>query len=160
TLAVRWSLAWWTGMAGDAAEARDQYTALLPVFERVCGPEHLDTLAIRGGVARRTGAAGEAAGARDQYVTLLPVRERGAGTGHPATLAVRRNLAPWTGKAGNAALISGPEHPRTLAGVWRHPTAGSEQVRSATLARDQYAALLPVYERVCGPEHLDTLAVR
>src|SRR5262249_52270248 len=135
-------------------------TALLPVFERVCGPEHLDTLAIRDGLARWTDRAGVAAGARDQYVALRPVRERVSGPEHPATLAVRRNLASWTGKAAHPALISGPEHPRTLAGVWRHPTAGSEQVRSAALARDQYAALLPVYERVCGPEHLDTLAVR
>ena len=40
TLAARGNLARWTGEAGDAAGARDQYAALLPVAERVSGPEH------------------------------------------------------------------------------------------------------------------------
>jgi hypothetical protein len=38
----------WTGQAGDAAAARDQFAVLLPVRERVSGPEHPDTLAARG----------------------------------------------------------------------------------------------------------------
>jgi hypothetical protein len=40
-------LAYRTGRAGDAAGARDQYAALLPIFQRVLGPEHPDTLAAR-----------------------------------------------------------------------------------------------------------------
>ena len=48
TLAARAELARWTGEAGDPAAARDQYAALLPVFERVLGPEHPDTLTARG----------------------------------------------------------------------------------------------------------------
>ena len=44
---VRADLAWWTGEAGDPAAARDQYAALLPVRERVLGPEHSGTQAAR-----------------------------------------------------------------------------------------------------------------
>ena len=35
------------GRTGDAAAARDQFAALLPVRERVCGPEHPDTRETR-----------------------------------------------------------------------------------------------------------------
>ncbi len=38
-------------MAGDAAGARDQYAALLPISERVLGAEHPDTLATRNNLA-------------------------------------------------------------------------------------------------------------
>jgi hypothetical protein len=48
-----------------------------------------------------------------------------------STLATRYNLAFWTAQAGDAA--------------WAHA---------------QYAALLPVRERVLGAEHPDTLAFR
>ena len=115
-------LARWTGQAGDAAGARDQYAALLPVRERVLGPEHPDTLTARGNLAHWTGEAGDAAGARDQYAALLPVA---SGSWAPSTRTpwpTRGNLAHWTGEAGDAAG-----------------------------ARDQYAALLPVGERVSGP---------
>ena len=40
TLAARGNLADWTGEAGDAAGARDQFAALLPIVERV-GPRTL-----------------------------------------------------------------------------------------------------------------------
>ena len=131
TLAVRVILAWWTGEAGDAAGARDQFAALLPVRERVSGAEHPDTLTARAGLASWTGDAGDADGARDQYAALLPVRERVSGAEHPDTLTARANLAYWTGVAGDAAG-----------------------------ARDQYAAVVPVRERVSGAEHPDTLTAR
>ena len=38
TLGARADLAAWTGEAGDAAGARDQFAALLPIRERVQGP--------------------------------------------------------------------------------------------------------------------------
>ena len=38
-------LAWWTGEAGDPAAAWDHYAELLPLRERVLGPEHPATLA-------------------------------------------------------------------------------------------------------------------
>ena len=57
TLAARGNLASWTGQAGDAAAARDQFAALLPVLERVSGAEHPETLAARANLASWTGQA-------------------------------------------------------------------------------------------------------
>jgi hypothetical protein len=131
TLTARSNLARWTGQAGDAAGARDQFAALLPVRERVQGAEHPHTLAARSNLAYWAGRAGDAAGARDQFAALLPARERALGAEHPATLAARSNLAYWTGQAGDAAG-----------------------------ARDQFAALLPVGERVLGTEHPASVAAR
>jgi len=93
------NLARFTGDAGDAAGARDQFAALLPVEERVLGPEHPDTLVTRCNLAWWTGQAGDPARARDQFAALLPIRERVSGPEHPATLTARRDLAYWTMKA-------------------------------------------------------------
>jgi hypothetical protein len=37
--------------SADAAGARDQYAALLPVIERVSGPEHPGSLTVRANLA-------------------------------------------------------------------------------------------------------------
>jgi hypothetical protein len=131
TVATRPNIGGWAGAADDAAEARDQFTALLHVIKRVSGPEHPDTLATRANLARWTGRAGDAAGARDQFTRLLPVMQRTLGPEHPDTLIARSDLARWTGAAGNAAG-----------------------------AFDQFAALLPTQVRVLGPENPDTLSTR
>ena len=68
--------------------------ALLPVRERVLGPEHPATLTARANLARWTGMAGDAAGARDQFAALLPVRERVSGPEHPDTLTDPRQPRP------------------------------------------------------------------
>jgi len=81
--------------------ACDQYTALLPIRERVSGLEHPATLGLRGNLAISTGEAGDPAGARDQYAALLPMFERVLGPEHPQTLLARHNLAHWTEQAGN-----------------------------------------------------------
>jgi hypothetical protein len=73
---------------------------LLPVIERVLGPEHPDTLATRGLLASATGRAGDAAEARDQCAALLPIKERVLGAEHSETLTVRGHLAFWSGMAG------------------------------------------------------------
>jgi hypothetical protein len=44
-------LASWIGTAGDAADASNKFAVLLPVHERVLGPEHPDTLAVRQSLA-------------------------------------------------------------------------------------------------------------
>ena len=62
TLTARARLATWTGRAGDAGGARDQFAALLPVLERVLGPEHPDTLTARGNLARWTAEAESGSG--------------------------------------------------------------------------------------------------
>jgi hypothetical protein len=172
TLAARVPLASWAGEAGDAAGARDQYAALLPIYERVQGPEHPDTLVVRASLARWTGNAGDPAGARDQFAALLPAREKVLGPEDPDTLAARGSLADWTGVAGDpagardqlAALLPvyervlGGEHPDTL---WtRHNLARWTGVAGDPAgARDQLAALLPIQERAMGLEHPHTLTV-
>ena len=100
TLSARIQLAIWTGWAGDAAGARDQFAALLPVSERVLGAEHPDTLVTRAELAGWTGWTGDAAGARDQFAALLPVYERVQGAEHPHTLTARASLATVTGAGG------------------------------------------------------------
>ena len=173
TLSTRRNLAYWTGMAGDAASARDQLAALLLIRERIQGREHPDTLATRGNLARWTGEAGDAASARDQLAALLPVRERILGREHPDTLITRHNLARWTGEAGDAASardefaallpiaerVQGADHPNTL--LTRHELAQrTGQAGDEAGARDEFAALLPIAERVQGRDHPNTLAIR
>ena len=54
TLTIRINLAEWTGSAGDAVAARDQYAALLPDRVRVHGPDHRSTVLSRRYLARWT----------------------------------------------------------------------------------------------------------
>jgi hypothetical protein len=61
TLTTRHELAHWTGQAGNAAGARDQLAALLPLREQVQGPEHPDTLTTRSQLAYWTRQATDAA---------------------------------------------------------------------------------------------------
>jgi Tetratricopeptide repeat len=85
--------------AGDAVAARDQFAALVPVRERVSGPEHPDTLIVRQELAHWTGVTGNWADARDQYAALVPACERVSGPEHPDTLRARHELARWTRRA-------------------------------------------------------------
>ena len=173
TLAARSNLAFWTGEAGDAAGARDQFAVLLPIEERVLGAEHPATQAACANLAFWTARAGDAPGARDQLAALLPVQERVMGAEHPDTLTTRHYLARWTGQAGDAAgardqfavllpideRVLGAEHPNTLAdrGELAFYTA---EAGDPAGARDHYAALLPIQERVLGAEHPHTLDTR
>jgi Tetratricopeptide repeat len=172
-LSARHNLAHWTGEAGDAVGARDQFAALLADRERILGPEHPATLHARHHLARWAGEAGDAAGARDQFAALLPISKRILGPEDPVTLAARHHLARWAGEAGDAAgardqfaallpdreRVQDPEHPATLA--TRHGLARmTGEAGDAAGARDQFAALLPVYERVLGSEHPAALSAR
>ena len=58
TLTARANLACYTGEAGDAAGARDQFAALLPVVERVLGHDHADTLTARASLTYWTKCSG------------------------------------------------------------------------------------------------------
>jgi hypothetical protein len=58
-LTTRHEHARWTGEAGDAAEARDQFAALLPIRERILGAEHPETMASRRSLANWTRQAAE-----------------------------------------------------------------------------------------------------
>jgi hypothetical protein len=57
-------LASWSGQAGDPAAARDMFGELLPVRERIPGPEHPCTLSARRHLARWIGEAGDPVAAR------------------------------------------------------------------------------------------------
>ena len=171
-LAARSELAYSTGQAGDTAGARDQFAALLPIAERVLGPDHPDTVATRASLAYWTGQAGDAAAARDQFAALLPVAEFVLGPEHPDTLTNRHNIANFAGYAGDAGTardqfaallplserVFGPDHPDTLAARF-NLAYWTGRAGDAAGARDRFAALLPIRERVCGPEHDETLAV-
>jgi hypothetical protein len=89
---------------------RDQYAALLPVLERVSGPEHPHTLTARANLAQWTGEAGDPAAARDQYAALLPVRER---------VSARSTRTPW------------PTAPTSFCGPTKQTTMAPREVAPA-----------------------------
>jgi hypothetical protein len=74
---------------------------VLPVRERVSGPDHPATLTARHNLAVWIGEAGDPATARDQLAVLVPVRERVLGAQHPDTQETRSSLAHWSGKSTN-----------------------------------------------------------
>src|ERR1700740_620221 len=94
---TRWTpgttLPTWSGEGGDAAGARDQYAALVPVYERVSGRQHPDTLPARERLAKWTAKAGDQAAARQQYAALVSIYAGVFGHEHPDTLMCRGNLA-------------------------------------------------------------------
>ena len=173
TLSARYEFARWTGNAGDAAGARDQFAALLPDYERVLGPDHPETLSVRDTLAVWIGNAGDVPGARDQYAVLLPIEERILGADHLTTMTARNNLAYLTGEAGDAAgardqfaalltdseRVRGPDDLGTLL-VRSNLAHWTGETGDAAGARDQFAALLADSERIQGGEHIRTLNTR
>ncbi len=69
-------MAYWTGQAGNVAGARDLFAGLLPVVERVVGPDHLEILISRSHLASFTGEAGEPARARSLFAALVADHQR------------------------------------------------------------------------------------
>jgi hypothetical protein len=84
-------------------------------------------------IAQYVGYSGSYPAARDLFQLIADAHseDEAYGPEHRDTLAARGLLGYWTGKAGDAAG-----------------------------ARDESAALLPLFERVLGPEHPDTLTAR
>ncbi|MEU8134946.1 tetratricopeptide repeat protein [Streptodolium elevatio] len=76
--ALYWRIkhAYWTGMAGDPAAARDLYAELLPDMARVHGPRHGNTVDAYIEAARWVGEAGDPAAARDLYAKLIEALTR------------------------------------------------------------------------------------
>jgi hypothetical protein len=124
----------------------------------VLGHEHPDTLAARGNLALWTGHAGNEAGARDLYAALLPVIERVLGADHRDSVAARGEFAYWVVVAGDA-VGSGDQSPEALAYRAGHALWTGE-IGNPPGAREEFAALLPVMERVLGAEHPETLSAR
>jgi Tetratricopeptide repeat len=84
-------------------------------------------------IAEYLGYSSSYRAARDLYALIADAHRQSDDYGpeHPSTLSIRDELAHWTGESADAPG-----------------------------ARDQYAALLPTYDRVLGPEHPDTLSIR
>ncbi|WTX00982.1 tetratricopeptide repeat protein (plasmid) [Streptomycetaceae bacterium NBC_01309] len=74
TLDWRVRHAYWTGMAGDPAAARDLYAELLPDMISLHGPRHGNTVDAYIEAARWIGEAGDPAAARDLYANLIGVQ--------------------------------------------------------------------------------------
>lgn len=172
-LNIRREGAYWTGEAGDALAARDQFAALAPAHVRVLGAEHRETLIVRSDLADWSGMAGDAVAARDQNVELVPLLVRVMGAEHRQTLIARSNLAYWSGAAGDAVAARDQytELMPLLVGVLGAEDRGTLTTRSnlarwtdeagdAVAARDQYAELASVRARAQGIEHRDTLIAR
>ncbi len=87
---------------GKTAEAEAALRDLLPLAERVQGPEHPDTLATRHELARALLNQGKAAEAEAAFRDLLPLTERVQGQKHPHSLATRRQLTRATLEQGAA----------------------------------------------------------
>ena len=72
TLIARHELAYWTGEAGDAAGARDQFADLLPIRERVQGTEHRGALFARTNSPTGPGRRGMRPGPATSSPTCCP----------------------------------------------------------------------------------------
>ena len=164
----------WTGEAGDAAAARDQFAALLPVRERVLGPEHPDTLTARATSPAGPGRRGTRPPPGTSSPRCCPCCERVLGPEHPrhpgrprATSPAgpgRRGTRPRPGTSSpRCCPCSSGSSARSTRTPWppgATSPAGPGEAGDPAAARDQFAALLPVCERVLGPEHPDTLTAR
>jgi hypothetical protein len=151
-------IAGYLGNSGSYTAARDLQQKVLETRERILIPEHQDTLTARRNLACWTGWAGDAAEALRQDEELLPVIVRVRGPEDPDTLAACADIAHWTRKA-RGPRGRGREHPGTLAvPADRPPVARHRQGPKRAVAL--YCELLPEVQRIQGPEHLDTLAVR
>jgi hypothetical protein len=76
TLTTRLELGNATGWAGDRTSARDQFSELLPICDRVLGVEHARPYRCAPNSPIWIRAAGDSAAARDLYALLLPIDER------------------------------------------------------------------------------------
>jgi hypothetical protein len=112
TLAAGHELARWTGQAGNAAGARDQYAAMLPMRERAQRPDHPDTLTVRHELVQWTGQAEKAApdvNCPRQGLQAAGGQDRARGRPRPGPL----HPGPDPACAGVAAgALAGREQPR------------------------------------------------
>ncbi|MEU4534961.1 tetratricopeptide repeat protein [Streptosporangium sp. NPDC023825] len=173
TLTARVNLASLTGEMGNVIEARDRFTVLAPLTERILGPEHPTTLDARANLASWTGEAGDPIEARDRFTVLAPLTERALGPEHLTTLSVQMSLAHWTGNAGNAPgardrfatlaplveQVLGSGHPYTL-GVQTSLARWTGETGNAAAARDRFAWLAAAAKDALGPESRTTLNIQ
>lgn len=164
TLDVRGTVAWWTGKAGDAAEARDLFEALVADAARTRRKTDPEVLSFRGEHAHWIGMAGDPVAARDLlavvvagFTALLQESTVPVGGWEPLqspTLYFRNKHVCWIGMAGDpeaardlyaelipdSASVHGPRHGNTIQARIEHARWTGEGGEPAA-ARDLYAAL-------------------
>ena len=128
-----WRIAQYLGFSGSYPAARDLFQLIADAHQEddAYGPEHPDTLAARSSSPSGPGRRGMRPGPATSSPRCCP---SASGSWAPST------PTPW------------PPAPTS--------PAGPGQAGDAAGARDQFAALLPVSERVLGAEHPDTLTTR
>jgi hypothetical protein len=170
---LRYCLANWTGLAGNARKARDQMMALLKIRVRILGPEHDDTLMTMKDVAYWTDNIGNAATAQELLEGLLPLQLRALGPEHPSTLTTQNHLATKMVMAKKFAegrelltavieareRVLGPEHKFTLYSRCSLAFCIVESGDYAT-ALDVIEPIIRDYDRVLGLEYPDALLCR
>lgn len=100
---LRAGLSWWTGQAGNSAEALRGAQDLLADSTRILGADCADTLWRRIMVVRWTGETGDVALAQQLARDLVSDCIRLQGSTSPVTLSARFDAAIWTGRNGDAA---------------------------------------------------------
>jgi tetratricopeptide (TPR) repeat protein len=158
------------GEQGKLAEAEAMLRDLLPVQQRVFGPEHPQTLGTTMNLAIALSEQGKYAEAEAMLRDLLPVHRRVHGPEHPNTLMATNNLASTLVKQAKHAeaeamlreslpvqrRVHGPEHPNTLGMTMNLASTLMKQAKHAE-AEVILRESLPVQRRVLGPEHPQTL---
>jgi hypothetical protein len=99
TLRVRFNLARWQGVAGDAVGALAAYEELLADRLRLQGPDHPLTLTARRSVAWWRGEAGDPTGAAAATEDLIGDQLRVLGPDHPHVRTTRSQLRHWREQA-------------------------------------------------------------
>jgi uncharacterized protein DUF4062/tetratricopeptide repeat protein len=102
-LQMQSDLAWWTGQAGDATEARQLAREVAADSARILGPEHRQTISSRLNVARWTGESGDTAEALRLAREVAAESSRILGEEDRALMSARFEVAVWTGCDGDAA---------------------------------------------------------
>ncbi|WP_436772663.1 protein kinase domain-containing protein [Yinghuangia sp. YIM S09857] len=162
------------GDAGEPAQARDAFAALIPDHVRLLGADDPETLEARASYGYWTAKAGDNAAARDLFAALIPDQERVLGTDHLNTLASRFDyLASFVAApasfdegrdlcaalAASASRVLGPETREVLHAEFAHAyfvglagdTPGAAELFAKVVARQM---------RYFGPDDPDVLAVR
>ena len=136
------------------------------------GPEHPGALATQSELAYSAGQAGDAVAARDQFAALLPVADASSAPSTPTPWPHAPALPTGSGRRGRGrrpgpvrrTAASSPARSRSRASgylVSRHNLANfTGYAGDAAAARDQFAALLHVRERVFGADSPDTMVAR
>lgn len=158
---------------GQNAEAEAMLNELLPLCEKVDGPEASKTLTTRHVLARAILDQGRAPEAEAMLRALLPIREKVAGPEVSGTLITRHELARAVLDQSRAAeaeamlhglvqlreRIDGPEASETLLTSNVLARAILDQGRTAD-AEAMLCDLLPLFEKVVGPGKSGTLVTR